>query len=118
MDGKRKFLRFNTALNIEFKSSDDTEGKYRMGLLKSFSREGLSFVSQRFDAKPKQHLELRLKLPGKDVIVSCHGEIAWKKDTEDKAAVGMKLKEMDAAAKEEILEYAYKKWVERVSAKN
>ena len=30
----------------------------------------------------------------------------------------MKLKEMDAAAKEEILEYAYKKWVERVSAKN
>ncbi|OPX29891.1 MAG: hypothetical protein B1H08_02870 [Candidatus Omnitrophica bacterium 4484_171] len=118
MDGKRKFLRFDTALNIEFKQTAGTEDKYLLGALRNFSREGLSFVSQKFDAQPRQNLELRFKLPAKDVVVSCRGEIAWKKNTEDNALVGMKLKEIDAAAKGEILEYAYKKWVERISCKN
>jgi len=118
MDGKRKFLRFDTALNIELKPPAGTEDKYLLGALRNFSREGLSFISQKFDAQPRQDLELRFKLPAKDVVVSCRGEIAWKKDIEDNALVGMKLKEIDAAAKGEILEHAYKKWVEKMSTHN
>ena len=118
MDGKREFLRFDVPISVEFKLQGSTEDKYLLGELKDFSRKGLSFVSQRFDAKSSQDLELKLKLPGKDVIVSCRGEIAWKKDVENNVVVGMRIKDMDAAEKGEVLEYVYNKWVERISAGN
>ncbi len=117
MDEKRKFLRFDTAFNIEFKPSDNAEGKYRPGLLKSFSREGLSFLSQDFNIASQKDLELRIKLPVKDIIISCSGEVMWKKTVENQIMVGMRLNDIAAAEKGEILEYVYEKWVDKANTR-
>jgi c-di-GMP-binding flagellar brake protein YcgR len=110
---KRKFIRFDIPLSVEFKLSEEA-AEYFLGVTRNFSREGLGIVSQNFNLKPKDTIRLRLNLPDKDTFVSVLGNIIWKKRFKAKCLAGVRLREMDKEAKSEILDYAYNLWVERI----
>ncbi len=117
MEEKRRFLRFDVLLNIEFKTPEGRD-YYTAGLMRNFSRQGLSFITQQTNLSPNQDLELKFKLPNKDVLVACRGEIVWEEDKGKNSLVGIRLKEMDPYAKSEILEYAYNKWLTKMRDNN
>ena len=110
---KRKFIRFDIPLNVELMPSGDTSG-YAMGITRNFSREGLALVSQDFDFKPAETIELRLSLPEKEMFVHVLGDVVWKKNVETKCLTGVKLRNMDKEVKSEILDYVYNIWLEKV----
>jgi len=112
-DDRRKFIRFDIPLSVEFKPSQELP-VYLKGTTKNFSREGLGVVSENFVFEPNTTLELRLKLPTKEAYISILGNVIWKRQINDKWQAGLKFREIDKAAKGEILECAYNKWLDRL----
>ncbi len=117
MEEKRRFLRFDAPINLEFKVYSE-EGDYSRGTMVNFSRQGLSFIAPEAELSPSQEIDLRFKIPNKDVIVTCHGEVVWKKEEEGKRRIGIRVKEIDPYAKGEMLEYAYNNWVLQMRKSN
>jgi len=105
---KRKFMRFIAPLKVEA-INEDKPGN--VGLMKDFSREGLSVIFDDFESKSKPYLGLKIQKPGEDKLVFAIGEVIWKKQVEEKWEVGLRLREIPADAKAEILEYGYLKWL-------
>jgi hypothetical protein len=100
---KRKFMRFDIPLNIEFKPTKEAT-EYSWGVTRNFSYEGLSLESENFDLKPKENLELRLKFPQSDMFVFLLGDVVWKRQSGRQCLAGIKLREIDKETKSEILE--------------
>ncbi len=115
-EDRRKFLRFNIALSVEFKPLE-AAGSYVSGMVKDFSREGLSFISQYLNDAPKGTLELRVQHPRKDSFVPILGDVVWNKRNGDEDIAGIKFKVINAESKGEILNNAYDIWVEELSKK-
>ncbi len=100
---KRKFERSDIFLIVEFRQFNKT-CEYSLGVMKNFSHEGFTIESQRYDLKPGEILELKLKHPRRDLSVSASGEIVWKKEAWYKCMMGIKFKEMDKETERKILE--------------
>ncbi len=103
---KRKFKRYDISLNVQFKPSKVAK-EYVNGIIRNFSFEGFTFVSQTFDFETKETIELEIMHPWKDKVVPVSGVIIWKRQADDLCLAGIKLKEMDEETKGEILDCAY-----------
>jgi len=114
---RRKFIRFDISLNVEFKPVKGS-AEYSLGVTRNFSREGLSFVSQDLDLKSEETIELRLTPPEKDTSISLLADIIWKKQVKNKWWSGVKFKKIDTEVKSEILDYAYNLWLEKIRAES
>ena len=77
-----------------------------------FSREGLKLKINFVSLKPGSGMELELYFPEKGESTSLTAEIAWTKGVENSMEVGLKIKEMDEEAKNEILSWIAPKWLE------
>jgi hypothetical protein len=82
-----------------------------LGIITNISPVGCGLESYRFANKPKETIELSLKHPLKDLFVSAVGEIIWKKRKKDRCFAGMKFREIDEGAKNEILDFAHDRWI-------
>ncbi len=71
----------------------------------NFSHEGLKLIINFVSLKPGSSMELELYIPEKQLSTSLSGEIAWCKGGENRMEVGLKIKEMDEEAKNEILSW-------------
>jgi len=78
-----------------------------------FSNEGLMLIINLITLDPGSNIELKLYVPEKELKASLKAEIAWKKFADDKLKVGLKLKEVEEEAKNEILSWVVPKWLER-----
>ncbi len=103
LDDKRQFTRFDIPLILEFKPARGVSA-YSWGLTRNFSCDGFSFESLNSDFEPKENLEFKLKFPQSGTFVSILGNVAWKRQVENKCFAGIKFGEMDKKIKSEILE--------------
>ena len=108
---KRKHNRFKVLLNLEIKPTK-MANEYLFGIIRNFSQEGFSFVSEKFDLEPNETIELRVKHPLRNTFIFAVGEIIWKRPVNDRCFAGIKLREMYKEAKDEILDYAYSRWIQ------
>ena len=109
---RRKFKRFDVSLDVAFKTANGSQA-YFTGMTKNISRSGLCFESRTFAPALEECMELKVKLPGLDTYAFITGTIAWKEQLKDACWVGIEFRDIDKAAKVQILEYAYDLWVEK-----
>lgn len=110
-EDRRKFMRFDIPLDVQFKPSIDT-GSLSKGTTVNFSRSGLCFEANSLDYKLNDLMKIKIKLPKKDDYISVTGDIAWKEELGDsRFLAGIIFKEIDSEAKSHILDHAYNAWL-------
>lgn len=110
---RRKYMRFDISLDVEYMISDN-QSNCRKGVTSNFSRQGLGLVSNDYDFVSNASLELKVKHPTKDNLISAVADIVWKTKIGDSWHAGLQIREIDKAAKMDILDIAYDKWVQKI----
>jgi hypothetical protein len=107
LDRKRKFNRFNLAVDVEFRANGDSFS----GMTKNVSRNGISFISQSCSADVGSPLQFQMRHPKRESTIEACGDIAWKKQMGDKCHLGLRFKDINNFDKSEILDAAYDSWI-------
>ena len=108
---RRKFMRFDIPLAVEFKPSIESDFNSK-GTTVNFSRSGLCFETNENGCDFSDLMELKVTLPKKDKYISVKGELAWKTKTDNSGClVGIRFKQIDSEAKNDILDHAYDSWL-------
>ncbi|KPK02615.1 MAG: hypothetical protein AMK71_01640 [Nitrospira bacterium SG8_35_4] len=110
---RRKFMRFDIPLNVEFKQSEATP-YYCSGTTINFSRHGFCFESDGPPLQKASNVELRVQVPGKEVFVPVIGNIVWTQALNNRFLAGVQIRDMNREAKSDILEYCYDTWLDTV----
>ena len=110
---RRKFMRFDIPLNIEFKQPESASD-YHSGITVNFSRHGFCFESEGPPLQASSNVELRVQVPGKEIFVPIIGHIVWTQNLSDRFMAGVQIRDMNREAKSDILEYCYDTWLETV----
>ncbi|OPX30944.1 MAG: hypothetical protein B1H08_00235 [Candidatus Omnitrophica bacterium 4484_171] len=114
MKKRRKFIRFNVPLRVELSAKGNIALSSR-GQALDFSREGLRVSIPSNDSIPDNSVELKVFLPNRYSPVLIHGKIIWISSGDRDVEMGLKIKEIDASGKAEILDYIYKVWKDKKS---
>ncbi len=107
MAERRKFIRFNTPVNLEYRSLT-LNPIFGKALAKDLSREGVR-VELREPVPIGTMLELSLNVPGDNLPVFATGKIAWA----DGLEAGLKLTKINPSDRARVLEYAYQEWLKK-----
>jgi hypothetical protein len=105
MSERRKFMRFNTPVDIEYRTLT-LNPIFGKALAKDLSREGV-----RLGIKPGMTIgtpvEISVNVPGDNLPVFAAGKIAWA----DGLDAGIKLTKISQSDRARLLEYVYKEWL-------
>ena len=105
MAERRKHLRFNTPLNLEYRTLT-LNPIFGKTLAKDLSREGIRFgLREKIAVGTK--LEICMNVPGDNLPVFATGKIAWA----DGLEAGVKLTKISSEDRGRVLEYVYKEWL-------
>ncbi|MFC2158825.1 PilZ domain-containing protein [Acidobacteriota bacterium] len=110
-EDKRKFIRFEGIIPIVIKKIEPEQPVKGRVVIDEFSREGIR-LSLESNVQPGSLMELNLHLPESDEPASIKGVVMWSRPEGDKILIGLKINEMDAAAKAEIFDMVYTMWIE------
>ena len=102
-DNKRKFPRFDFAVDVEFRANGDSFS----GMTKSVSLYGKSFISQSCSVDVGSPLQFQIQNPQRESTIEACGDIAWKRQMGDGCHLGLRFKDINTVAKCEILDVAY-----------
>ena len=110
MTERRRFLRFETALNALCDiMSDKTKASCKV---KNLSKEGALIIA---DKKLREGTELNLTMdvPGDNVPIFASCEVAWQKSPSgnNKYETGVRFKKIENSDKGRLLEYIYTQWL-------
>ena len=111
LDRRRKFPRFNFAVDVEFNAS----GVVFSGMTKNVSREGISFILQSCSVDAGTPLRFQIQNPHQreDTIEAC-GDIDWKRQRGDEWHLGLRFKFINKVDKSDILDVAYDNWLSAI----
>ena len=85
LDRRRKFPRFNFAVDVEFNAS----GVVFSGMTNNVSRDGISFILQSCSFDVGTPLQFQIQDPqGESTIEAC-GDIAWKRQIGNECHLGL-----------------------------
>jgi hypothetical protein len=107
LDNKRKFSRFNFALDVEFNAS----GVAFSGITKNVSRDGISFILKSCSIDPGLPLQFQMQNPQREDTIEACGDIAWKIQMGDECHLGLLFKDINKVDKSDILDVAYDNWL-------
>lgn len=107
---RRKFMRFNIPLAVEFKSAADRSGS-STGTTINFSRSGLCFEASSLNYDQNDLMELQVKMPMQDSFISVTGDLTWIKKSGSGCLAGLSFRQIDSEAKNDILDHAYEAWL-------
>ena len=110
---RRRFIRYDIPLDVEFKLLNDTS-EYASGVTTNFSRSGFCFETTYNTAQLNKAFDLKIRVPDSDTLTSAVGDLVWKQDLDDKYLYGVKLMAMEKDAKSMILENAYNIWLDKM----
>lgn len=102
---RRKHRRYKCLLPAEVLKAEGKDKLVERTTVHDFSRGGLKLIINFVTPDPGSDIELKLYVPEKGLTISLKAEIAWKKFTDDKLEVGLKIKEMEEEARDEILNW-------------
>jgi len=108
---RRKFMRFDIPLHLEFKASHN-EGDITGGVMINFSREGFCFQSELSDFISDRGIDFNIKLPDKKENIPVRGDVVWVEKNEGGSLAGVRIHEIGNEEKFEILDFAYDRWLE------
>jgi c-di-GMP-binding flagellar brake protein YcgR len=108
---RRKFIRYDIPLDVEFKLLDD-KSEYYSGVTTNFSRSGLCFETSHNTAQLNKALDIKIRVPDSNKFTSAVGDLVWIQDLDDKYLYGIKLMVMETDAKSIVLDSAYKIWLD------
>jgi hypothetical protein len=94
LEDKRYSIRYETLLDAEIKTHK-IPYIHIPCVIRNYSYDGLNFISEDFNPKPKEILELKIKHSVKDTISHVVGEIVWYKHVNTRCYVGLKIKKID-----------------------
>ena len=105
MSERRKYMRFNAALDIEYKTLalNPIFGK---ALIKDLSREGLRFHTKQ-EIPVGAPVEISMNVPGDNLPVFASGKVAWA----DGLEAGVKFTKINRTDRARMLEYVYNEWL-------
>jgi hypothetical protein len=110
---RRKYPRFECSIRSEVL---DFEGKSHLienAKILDFSRSGLKLGIDFTVPSPGTEMTLKVIIPEKQIVTIVSGEVVWTKYYKNRMKVGLKLKEMDKKAKQDILGWVYSTWMEK-----
>lgn len=116
MTEKRKFLRFDTAINAICNIvSERYKASYK---LKNISKEGALII---LDKKLKEgsEIDLEMDVPGDNMPVLASSQVAWQRLTEsdNMYETGVKFTKINNFDKGRLLEYIYLQWLRLIDKK-
>ena len=110
MTERRRFLRFETALNA---FCDIVSDKYKASYkVKNLSKEGALIITDK-RLREGTEIHLTMDVPGDNVPIFASAEVAWQKGAIGTNAyeTGVKFKKIDSPDKGRLLEYIYTQWL-------
>ena len=110
MTERRRFLRFETALNALCDIvSDKSKASYR---IKNLSKEGALIITDK-KLREGSEINLTMDVPGDNVPIFASCEVAWQKNVADKDVyeTGVRFKKIENPDKGRLLEYIYTQWL-------
>jgi hypothetical protein len=105
MSERRKYLRFNTPLDIEYKTLT-LNPIFGKALAKDLSKEGVRF-GLKHTVPVGTPIEISLSVPGDNLPVFATGKVAWA----DGLDAGVRLTKISQNDRARVLEYVYKEWL-------
>ena len=105
MTERRKYLRFNTPLNVQYKTLT-LNPIFGKTLAKDLSREGLR-IGLNDRVAIGTPLEISMNVPGDNLPVFATGKIAWA----DGLEAGVRLVKINQNDRARVLEYVYHEWL-------
>jgi c-di-GMP-binding flagellar brake protein YcgR len=113
---RRRFLRFETALNaLCHIISDKSKASYKV---KNLSKEGALIIADK-KIREGAEIDLTMDVPGDNVPIFASCEVAWQKGSvgTDTYATGVRFKKIDNSDKGRLLEYIYTQWLKLLDKK-
>lgn len=105
MAERRKFIRFNTPVNLEYRTLT-LNPIFGKALAKDLSREGVR-VELKEQMPIGTMMELALNVPGDNLPVFATGKVAWA----DGLEAGLRLTKINPSDRARVLEYVYQEWL-------
>ena len=107
---RRKFIRFSIPVDVKYGAP--VEGIEGLSMSRDVSREGIGFPMNKQMARGTM-LELKIGIPGELAPIIARGEVAWVKESSEKADfdAGVKVVKMNPFDRSRLLEYGYKEWL-------
>jgi hypothetical protein len=113
MDDKRKFLRFECLIPVEEIQSQGLNGQAREVALDNVSREGVRLIMDVDTAfVPGTDVRFRINLAADRSPIFVRGTVMWSRPKEERFEIGVRIVEMDKAAKAELLDIGFERWKE------
>ena len=108
MTERRKFLRFQTALN----ALCEIFAERRKAPVKNISKEGALLVLDK-QLREGTELNLSMDVPGDNVPIFASCEVAWQKGPLENNTyeTGVRFKRIDSSDRGRLLEYIYVQWL-------
>lgn len=112
MNERRKFMRFDVSIEIEYMVPGNGTPVEGISIAKNISREGIQ-VALNSKLLPGTELEIKLKIPGDAGSSYAKGDLVWidKDDAMAEASAGIKLTQISPFDRTRILDYVYKEWI-------
>ena len=111
MEDKRKFLRFECSIPVEEIQSQGLNGVVHDVALDNISREGVGLIMDVDTAfAPGAEVKFRISLEAEKAPIFIQGRVMWSRPKGDRFEIGLKILEMDKAAKAELLELGFERW--------
>jgi len=106
-DNKRKFPRFECSIHSEVIKIEENKNLIERTSILDFSQDGLKLGVDFINPLPGSNIDIEILLPAKQLIATLSGEAVWSKYVKNRMEVGLKLRDMDSQAKENILKWVY-----------
>lgn len=114
MSEKRKFMRFEVAIEVEYMVPGNGAPLEGISITKNLSREGMQ-ASLNSKLVPGTELEIKLRIPEDPAPVYAKGDIAWidKAEARTESSAGIKFTQISPFDRNRILDHVYRQWVEQ-----
>ena len=110
---RRKYPRFECSIQSEVLDFKGKSHLIKNAKILDFSRQGFKLGLEFAIPRPGSEMTVKIVMPEKQMVTIVSGEVVWTKYYKNKMKVGLKLKEMDKRAKEDILGWVYSTWMEK-----
>ncbi len=108
-DERRRDKRYKCLLPAHVVQAEGKQKLVQRTTVHDFSRGGCKLIVNIVTLDPGSDIELELYVPEKGLKTPVRAEIAWKKMSGDKLEIGLKIKNIEKGATQEIL-----KWISPV----
>lgn len=110
---RRKYPRYECSIRSEVLDFAGKRKLIKNAKILDFSRYGFKLGIDFTVPHPGSEMTIKVIIPEKQMVTIVSGEVVWTKYHKNKMKVGLKLKEMDKRAKEDILGWVYSTWMEK-----